>query len=684
MRLAANHVATRRLERGTVAFPDGRVTRETAAMATLLGLDRPVRMLRGAEGTMPVSWGLVRATVLLPAGAERWHPSRLRAVLLHELAHVARHDCATQALADAAQALYWPNPLAWVAAWRLRVEREHACDDRVLEAGARASEYARELLSLARGFQAGPALSTAAVAMARPGRLASRLRAVLAEGRRRSLSRTAALAVTAGAVLLTGAASAATPAVAAPAAGPAETTAAASRTTPSAPAADQASGPAPLALPPQAMTCGMEATGWQSMSHHSDDGRERLQWSKPGCEVDVRVEGEVRFSDDFMDVASLGRNALFRIEENEGRTERRLDVTPGSGGDPTYEYRVDGRTEPFDAQARAWYQGMLLQVFRRGGYMAEERVAALLRTGGVDAVLQELDLIPSDYVSARYVEELMRQADLSEGQVVQLVDEARDRVDSDHYLAGILTALAENHDLTSPVMDAFLRASRSLDSDHYRAQVLTTALDKGTLQTGQVEALLASASEIDSDHYLAQILDSVAERYALNPSMRGAYLRAVESIESDHYRTQVLSGLLDRGDLDAGELSEVLRAAGSIESDHYVTEILRKASTRELSGPLQDAYLDVARGIESDHYKAEALTLLVRRDQVSSGLLAGVLDATSSIASDHYKAGLLVEIAQRHTLSGDLRDAYMRAMDSVGSKTYRGRVAEALLDQGGD
>src|SRR5262249_36021872 len=51
-------------------------------------------------------------------------------------------------------AVYWFNPLVWFAAWRLRVERELACDDHVLEAGAKASDYASHLVEIASSFGA--------------------------------------------------------------------------------------------------------------------------------------------------------------------------------------------------------------------------------------------------------------------------------------------------------------------------------------------------------------------------------------------------------------------------------------------------------------------------------------------------------------------------------------------------
>ncbi len=78
-----------------------------------------------------------------------------------------------------ALALHWFNPLAWVALRQMRVERERACDDRVLIAGERASTYADHLLDIARTMHAGTLASVAAITMAKQSHLEGRLLAVL-------------------------------------------------------------------------------------------------------------------------------------------------------------------------------------------------------------------------------------------------------------------------------------------------------------------------------------------------------------------------------------------------------------------------------------------------------------------------------------------------------------------------
>ena len=172
--------------------------------AELMEVHRPVRLLRSPDQTMPMAFGVRQSTILIPVVADMWSEDRRRAVLLHELAHVVRHDCLTQMMAAVACAFYWIHPGVWGVARRLRIERELACDDRVLAAGAHARDYAGHLLELAYslGGQRSPAV---AVSMARPRELEGRMLAVLDAARNRTTlafrGRLAGLAIL-GAVLV--------------------------------------------------------------------------------------------------------------------------------------------------------------------------------------------------------------------------------------------------------------------------------------------------------------------------------------------------------------------------------------------------------------------------------------------------------------------------------------------------
>ena len=104
---------------------------EADTLACSLGIEHPVRVLETPSG-MPMTFGVLRPTVLLPEEARAWSGERRRVVLLHELAHVLRGDAATHLLARTALALHWWNPLAWTMWREFLKERERATDDLVL------------------------------------------------------------------------------------------------------------------------------------------------------------------------------------------------------------------------------------------------------------------------------------------------------------------------------------------------------------------------------------------------------------------------------------------------------------------------------------------------------------------------------------------------------------------------
>ncbi len=155
------------------------LAREVAAD---LGIRQPVRLAISRELALPISWGIRRPVVLLPAGARRWDAERQRVVLRHELAHIRRGDYAGHLLIELACAIHWPNPFAWRAAHRARLEQEQACDDRVLALGTGPIDYAQQLLDIARAFVAGAAPNRGALAVAAAATLPERMRAILDVG----------------------------------------------------------------------------------------------------------------------------------------------------------------------------------------------------------------------------------------------------------------------------------------------------------------------------------------------------------------------------------------------------------------------------------------------------------------------------------------------------------------------
>jgi TonB family protein len=159
------------------------------AIPFVIGSLSVVRILRRAEpfgdgvhlsGDIPVplTCGLLRPTVVLPATAKTWTAATLEAVLLHERAHIRRRDLLTHTAAQLVASLWWFQPLVWLLLWRLRSESEFACDAEAVRSGLRPSDYAGELLSIARSAVACQ-VPASAIGMLHSSHLERRVQSVL-------------------------------------------------------------------------------------------------------------------------------------------------------------------------------------------------------------------------------------------------------------------------------------------------------------------------------------------------------------------------------------------------------------------------------------------------------------------------------------------------------------------------
>lgn len=345
-RLGASVVRVRREERAAHSLTEGPAADACRRMVWRLEIDRPVRLLESSEGSMPLTWGVIRPRVLLPAGTAAWPADRLEAVLLHELAHVRRRDCAWQLVAEAACALHWFNPLAWAAAQRLRLESEHAADDQVLVAGRRGCDYAGHLLEVARTLRPPRAAALAHVAMARPSQLRTRLQAVLSADRPRG---PVPLRLAAPALMVAVALVALIAALTPSRAGAADT----------------------LVMPGSCSTAarGSEGTDLQK------GGVWTTEWSnRAGCGGRARIEGRVTFTPEMHGVAEVPQGGRFWLELRDGRRSTSVDVRAADGG-LRRTFRVDGRPQPWDARAEGWLAEAIPALMRQTSYGARAEPA---------------------------------------------------------------------------------------------------------------------------------------------------------------------------------------------------------------------------------------------------------------------------------------------------------------------
>jgi len=675
-----------------------------ATLRAALGISRDVDLLVSPVVSMPMTWGIVKPVVLLPETASTWSAQRKHDVLLHEMAHVQRYDFLTQLIARYACAMFWFNPIVWLAARQLRVEREQACDDVVLHAGSRPSTYAAHLLEIARQMKASPSTGFATVAMARRSQLAGRLLAVLDDGRRRGplpgFASVAAWMI--GLIVFIPLASLhPANATASPLEGPGMVPAATpvafvpiERPVPmSAPLAPR---PTAELLPPSefdgpqerqsvawasAPDCReLQSQGRRGTSENVNNDRRTTRFWDGDCEGEISIRGDVGFDRDFTDVTTLSRPGRFTIQIDDGRQTRRIELRSENG--ISRRWFVDGNEQQYGADAQAWFAAALVDFFRHSSLYVDERVERILQQSGVQGLLREAEIVHSQHVMRRMYAKAIESGQLSPQEIGRVLASASAAITSDFELAQLLAAVPGPALRDESLRQTYVQASNTIESDFEKRRVLAAMLKQDNLQDGTVRMLLESARDIESDFELASLLIEVGPKYLTNDAVRTLFLQAAGTIDSDFERGRVLAALLEQQGLSSAVLLAVLQSSENIQSDFELAKLLVSVADRYvIDQTLRRAFFDAVRTIESDHEKQRVLKAVMQNPRFDKSMLSDVIDAAQSINSDFALSGVLIDVVNGYAIDGTVRESYFRALSTLESDFERQRALTALMEQ---
>jgi len=162
IRLAGAWALVRRIQRCATDAVGEPWSSRLATLKVKFRVTHPVRLVRTALVTVPTIVGCIRPIILMPIGAfAGLSVEQLEAVLAHELAHIRRHDYFVNILQSVVETLLFFHPAVWWISRRIRIEREHCCDDLALAACGDRRQYATALLHLAELGADSPALAVA-------------------------------------------------------------------------------------------------------------------------------------------------------------------------------------------------------------------------------------------------------------------------------------------------------------------------------------------------------------------------------------------------------------------------------------------------------------------------------------------------------------------------------------------
>jgi len=204
IRLLTGWWRVRTLQRVALTAPPSRWQETADRLARRLGIRRRVYVTDAETIETPTVIGWWRPVIVLPLAAlSGLTPSQTDAILMHELAHIRRHDYLVNLLQHVTETVLFYHPAVWWLSHRMRVEREQCCDAIVIDLCADPLDYATALTRLEEARQPDTRLAVAATG----GTLIERVRRLLGTRTDRHMPITHAIvtaAITALVVLVVG------------------------------------------------------------------------------------------------------------------------------------------------------------------------------------------------------------------------------------------------------------------------------------------------------------------------------------------------------------------------------------------------------------------------------------------------------------------------------------------------
>ena len=731
-----------RLIRQAAPVGDQMWTLETRKIARLLGIRRRVTLLESTETEVPLTTGILRPKVILSPDHPEWSPMRRAAVLHHELAHIKRLDSFTQIIADWAVVFYWFHPLVWITVLAMRAERERACDDHVLAAGTRPSEYAHELLEIASSLKR-PAFG-AALAMARRSQLEGRLMAVLnPKLQRGSVSRKVAFTIavltlcvvfplaamraaqqkpspgTPAAASTPGAAphagvSASTPIQAAPATATSEN--------------DESDMEAPE--PPEPPEAAEAPEPPSADSSELADLRARLAdllaqeaALKAQAKIATEVEMQARMADLRAQTASMRAQiqalAAAPLAGIRGGVQGGISggvpavppvpAVPGVPAVPAVPAVPPAPASDLDiCGTRVKMHNMSINNDNgnerwTANWSGDDCSVDLRASGKIQFNAEATDI--QSISDGGFFEVNQRQGNTwkqirvtpsaSGLQYVYKVNGTQQAFDTQakQWFSSFLLALERTTGFAADSRvrmllqkggpNAVLDEIANLRGDYVRGIYFRKLLEQPNLPAPVVVRVINQAGqEIGSDYEKARVLMAVAKQYQLpDETSRTAFLNAAGKLKSDYEHSRVLIELLKRPNISSQDVALALHSAEGIQSDYEKSRILLSLlDQKSFDQTYLDFYLKMVSSIQSDYEKSRDLLAPMRKYALDQKQINQIMDATSTIGSDYEKSRLLNGLVDKGKFDEKQMGQYLKVVESMGSDYERGRSLLALME----
>jgi hypothetical protein len=319
--------------------------------------------------------------------------------------------------------------------------------------------------------------------------------------------------------------------------------------------------------------------------------------------VDLRLDGKIEFNEDFTDIASISSGGFLRLDVTDGGVRHELELKP-KGGSLERVWRVDGKEQPYDDAARTWLASFLIDLDRITAIGVDHRLPRLLRQGGVNAVLEETNLMRGEYARNVYYTKLAAAVKLSPADVTRVIQQATALKTSDYYATQLLESVGKSSGGDAAVRAAMVGLAATLKSDYYMSESIGIITAHGPLTAGDMDVLVGIVPRIKSDYYRAEVIRRMLKA-GVPAGKAKTIIDAAAEIKEDYYLVDALTAVASTLAIGESDLLMMVDRGRRMSSDYYASELLRTAATHKAAtARVRQAAADAASGLSS-YYRDE-------------------------------------------------------------------------------
>lgn len=418
----------------------------------------------------------------------------------------------------------------------------------------------------------------------------------------------------------------------------------------------------------------------ESFSHtkNSENGVHKIHVKSKGDDFKVEFEGDITISKDDKDIIDISRGGYIEIKKSSFGRSRKI-VIEATYGKLKKRYYVGWSEKEFYPDGKDWLAEILPRIIRTTTIGAESRVNRFYEKGGVNAVLNEINRLKSDYVKSAYYR-LLLDKNIADKDLQKVVTSAGENISSDYYLASILSKNQKRFLSNPRSTSAYIDATKNINSDYYLVSVLSKAIKSDEINDEQLEKLIGISRNISSDYYLSSILTSILNNRELNKTNMDRIMKLSNSISSDYYKASVLKKALRKNNLSKENYETFINSMEDVSSDYYQTSLINDFLKEDLDDKSLDKLLGlINKNVNSSYYAAGLYKKLSRQNLSEKQLIRVLENASRNINSSNYLANTLVAFSKQVKGSSQrVKDAYIKCAKRIKSDTYFGRAMKAI------